>query len=241
MVISTGGGTHRHPKYACSNRVNRATCSNDLYIRREELEERLLGNLQTELLQPESINFAITEFGRQLVSSLANISSELVQMRQRKEKLESEIQKFMVAIAEHGHSKAMLEQIAIRENDVAVITNRLLASTSDSIQARVEEVRLFVEEGISNLRNLLNAKAPLAKAELHRHLDEIRLSPAKQGKNWQYVAEGDWDLLGSDSALVSGRQSSDWRLEMVAGACNAPNATALILPYRFELIPEVAA
>jgi hypothetical protein len=160
----------------------------------------------------------IAEFGKQLITSLRSISGELAQMRQRKEKLEGEIQKFMAAIAEHGHSKAMLEQIAIREREVAAITDRLLAATPDSIQARVEEIRLLVEEGVANLRDLLNEKAPMAKAELHRHLDEIRMFPANDGKNWHYVAEGDWDLLGSDSDLVSGRQSSDWRPEMVAGA-----------------------
>ena len=50
-------------------------------------------------------------------------------MRQRKEKLEAEIQNFMDAIAEHGHSKSMLEQIAVREREVSVITDRLLAAS----------------------------------------------------------------------------------------------------------------
>jgi site-specific DNA recombinase len=217
MVVSTGGGTHRHPKYACSNRVNRGTCSNDLYIRRDELEERLLGNLQGELLQPEAINLAIVEFGQQLNLSLKGISSELAQMRQRKEKLEGEIQKFMAAIAEHGHSKFMLEQIATREREVAAITDRLLAVSPDSMQARIEEVRLLVEEGISNLRNMLYDKAPLAKTELHRHLDEVRMSPSSDDKGWHYVAEGDWDLLGNDSSVVTERQFIDWRPVMVAG------------------------
>ena len=81
MVISTGGGTHRHPKYACSNRVNRGTCTNDLYIRRDKLEESLLHNLQTELMQPETLELAMDEFGRQLSSALKNVSGELVQMR----------------------------------------------------------------------------------------------------------------------------------------------------------------
>jgi hypothetical protein len=60
-------------------------------------------------------------------------------------------------------------------------------------------------------------KWALAKAELHRHLDEVRMAPSNEGKDWCYVATGDWDLLGVDSKLDSGRQSSDWRLEMVAG------------------------
>ena len=227
LVISTGGGTHRHPKYACSNRVNRGTCSNDLYIRREELEDRLLGNLQAELLRPEAINLAIAEFGQQLSSSLKSISGELVQMRQRKAKLEAEIQNFMDAIAEHGHSKSMLEEIAIREREVAGITDRLLAASPDSMQAKVEEVRLLVQEGITNLRDLLNQKGPLAKAELHRHLHEVRMLPSRGEKDWHYVAEGDWDLLGADSSMVTERQFSDWRPVMVAGVGFEPTTSGL--------------
>ncbi len=226
-MIATGGGTHRHPKYACSNRVNRGTCTNDLYIHRDELEERLLGNLQAELLQPEAINLAIAEFGHQLSSSLKSISGVLVQMRQRKNKLEAEIQNFMDAIAAHGHSKSMLEQISIREREVSAITDRLLAATPNSMHARVEEVRRLMEEGILNLRNLLNENAPLAKAELHRHLDEIRMSPTNEGEGWHYVAEGDWDLLGTDSNLASRRQCLDWRLRMVAGVGFEPTASGL--------------
>ena len=209
---------YRYPKYACTNYVNRGVCSNNLYIRRDELEERLLGNLQAELLQPEAIDLAIAEFSRQLVSSLGNISSELVQMRQRKQKLESEIQKFMAAIAEHGHSKSMLEQIAIREKEVESISNRLLETSSDSIQTRVEEVRKFVQEGIADLRTLLSDNTSLAKRELHRHLPEVRMFPENEDKNWHYVAEGNWDLLGTDPRVASRRQFLDWRLEMVAGA-----------------------
>ena len=227
MVISTGGGTHRHPKYACSNRVNRGTCTNDLYIRRDKLEEGLLHNLQTELIQPEALELAMDEFARQLSSALKNVSGELVQMRQRKDKLEAEIQKFMAAIAEHGHSKAMLEQVSARERELASLTDRLLAASPDSIHARVEDTRRFVEEGISNLRELLNENAPLAKVELHRHLDSIVMTPSNHGKEWHYVAEGDWDLLGVDSSLASKRQPFNWRLEMVAGVGFEPTTSGL--------------
>jgi len=68
----------------CSGYFNRGICSNNLYIRHDELEERLLGKLRTELLQPEAIEFAVESFGRQLRSSLANVSNELTEMRSRK-------------------------------------------------------------------------------------------------------------------------------------------------------------
>jgi hypothetical protein len=81
------------------------------------LEERLLGKLKTELLQPEVVDMAIESFGRQLRSSLANVSNELTEMRARKEKLEPEIRNFTHAIAENGHSKYILEDRSSGEGD----------------------------------------------------------------------------------------------------------------------------
>ena len=46
LVIGTGGSSHRHPKYVCANYYNRGTCKNNLYIRHDELEKRLLKGLQ---------------------------------------------------------------------------------------------------------------------------------------------------------------------------------------------------
>jgi hypothetical protein len=78
---------------------------------------------------------------------------------------------------------------SIREREVSAIIERLLSATGGSIQARVEEVKALVEDGISNLGELRNENAPLAKTVLHRHLDDIRMSPANDGESWHYVAE----------------------------------------------------
>jgi len=71
LIIATGGGTHRHKKYACSRRFNRGGCENDLYIRRDDLEELLLGKLQSEILKPEVVDYAVMEFQKQLEATLA--------------------------------------------------------------------------------------------------------------------------------------------------------------------------
>src|SRR6516164_3381504 len=77
VIIATGGGTHRHKKYACSRRFNRGGCENDLYIRRDDLEELLLGKLQGELLRPVVIDYAVEEFQRQLEVALTSLSGDL--------------------------------------------------------------------------------------------------------------------------------------------------------------------
>jgi site-specific DNA recombinase len=210
LVIGTGGGTHVHKKYVCANYFNRGTCENDLYIRRDVLEERLLGRLQSELLQPEVIDYAVSEFGRQLRTALATLSDDLAAMRRRKGLLEKEIQRFAAAIAHGGPLDSLVQEIATREVELKGITNRLLSASATSIDGRLREIRQFVEKGISDLRGLLNRDAALAKSELHSHLSEIRMTPGEKREEWHYVAEGTWNLIGTGpNAPVLGLAHSD--------------------------------
>ena len=215
LIIASGGG--KKPKYVCSGYFNRGTCSNKLYIRQDELEERLLSKFRAELLQPEEIEFAIEIFGRQLRSSLASVSSKLGEMRSRKEKLEREIRNFTQAIAENGHSKYIIEEIAVREKEISGITDRLLSSTPDSIEAQIGEVRRLVEEGIQNLQSLSKLESSAAKEELHSHLSAVRMYPSVDGEGWYYLAEGAWDLLGADPLAPDTRVYEEGRIRMVAG------------------------
>ena len=215
LIIASGGG--KRPKYVCSGYFNRGICSNNLYIRQDELEERLLGRLRSELLEADSIDRAIKQFGRQLESSLAGVSSEITEMRSRKEKLEREIRNFTAAIGESGHSKYILEEIAIREKEISAITDRLLSAAPDSIQTKVEEMARFVGEGIDRLCEAFNGNSPKAKQELHSHLSAIRMFPTEDGEGWYYIAEGTWDLLGTDPRAPIFGVPADGRIRMVAG------------------------
>jgi site-specific DNA recombinase len=197
LIVATGGGTHRHPKYVCRNYFNRGTCKNDLYIRRDALEERLLHRLQSQLLKPEVIDYAVSEFGRQLRAVVSAISDDMTGLRKRKEQLEREIKRFSDAIACGGPLDSLVHQISIREGELKATTNKLLSASQASIEGRIRELRRFVENGISDLRNLLNRDPALAKAELQTHLSEIRMIPTRESKEWHYVAVGNWNLLGS--------------------------------------------
>jgi site-specific DNA recombinase len=215
LIIASGGG--KKPKYVCSGYFNRGICMNNLYVRRDELEERLLSRLRSELLEPDSVNHTIEQFGRQLRSSLAGVSDELTQMRERKEKLEREIRNYTAAIGESGHSKYIIEEIAVREKEISAITDRLLSAAPDSIQTRIEEMATFVGEGIERLCEALNENSPLAKQELHSHLSAIRMFPTEGGEGWYYIAEGTWDLLGTDPLAPIFGVPADGRIRMVAG------------------------
>ncbi len=197
LIIATGGGTHRHKKYACSRRFNRGGCENDLYIRRDDLEDLLLGKLQAEILQPEVVDYATMEFQRQLEASLSNLSDDLVEMRQRKVRLEAEVRRLVAAISECGHSKSLLDEIARKEAELEGIIDRLLSATPQSIESRVGEIRSFVANGLDNLRDLLRGDTALARTELLKHSSEITMTPHRAPAQRFYVAQGNWDLMGN--------------------------------------------
>jgi hypothetical protein len=187
------------------------------------------------------MEYAIEQFRKQLGDALGSIADDLAEMRQRKGQLEVQVRRLVAAVAESGHSRAMLEELARKEGELQAIADQLLSASPDSIESRIEEIRRFVTNRLNNLRDVLSKDAVLARTKILKHTNEITMTPQAGAGKPYYVAEGNWDLLGSDSGLDRGRQLSDWRPRMVAGVCNAPNTPSLVLPFRFELIREVAA
>ncbi len=216
LIVSSGG--KKNPKYVCTGYLNRGICSNNLRIGAHEVESQLLSKLQQDLWQPDRINLAVEELGRQLRSSLGSLSGELAHMRVRKEKLEREIRNLTEAIAENGPSKHVLQGIAEREKEISSLTDRLLASAPDSIETQIEDLKRLVEEGIENLGDLLRKNAPLGKQELHSHLLGVQMYPTEDGEGWCYFAEGTWDLMGNAPVgPMLGQPEDVRRFEMVAG------------------------
>jgi hypothetical protein len=65
LAVVTGRGPGRISKYCCPQNLYRGVCSNTVKERRDQLEIRLLAQLQDEVLRPEVIAFTIEEFRRQ--------------------------------------------------------------------------------------------------------------------------------------------------------------------------------
>jgi DNA-binding response OmpR family regulator len=64
---------------------------------------------------------------------------------------------------------------------------------------------------------LFSEESPAAKEELHKHLSAVRMFPSEDGEGWYYIAEGTWDLLGTDPLAPDVRVREEGRIRMVAG------------------------
>ena len=218
LAIVTGRTKGHHPRYGCPQNFYRGTCANGLKERQDRLEDRLLGGLQAEVLQPEVIEYAIQEFGRQLKAALGSVLGTVARMRERKATIEGELRRLTAAVAESGHSTFLLQAITDGEREVREITAWLLSGGPGSVEAELGEIRRFVTERLADIRGLLYTDVALARTELGKHLSKVRMIPQQVGAVGCYVAEGQWNLLGGYPKTDRARHLLDERARLVAGA-----------------------
>jgi hypothetical protein len=144
--------------------------------------------------------FALEEFKRQLRARLEDTRSHLATMRNKREKLKTEIANLARAIAEGHRSAALLEELGKRERELDSISEELLAADGRGLDARFREIEEFVQKRLQDIRGLLFADVPRTKVELSKHCTAITLTP--EGSNFRIA--GDWNLLGGRSHGAGG-------------------------------------
>ncbi|WP_390891628.1 recombinase family protein [Edaphobacter flagellatus] len=216
LIIVTGYTSYGHyPRYGCSQHFNRGTCPNSVTVRKDWIEEQLLDELQSKVLEPDAIGYVMDEFGNHVRSAFATLTNQLAQMRERKQKLEGELRRLAATAAETGPSAFLVEAIQEREHQLRDIADQLLAQGDNSVEAHLADIRNFITESMGNLRALLAGEPGPARKELLKHVSEIRMMPQAGNGKSHYVAEGSWHLLGNerdDSEVIP------TQIRVVAGA-----------------------
>jgi hypothetical protein len=91
-------------------------------------------------------------------------------------------------------------ELGKRERELEGISEQLLAADGTGFDARLQEIERFVQQRLHDVRALLLADVPRAKAELSKHCSAITLTP--EGST--YRISGDWNLLGGRSDGAGG-------------------------------------
>jgi len=125
LVVVTGRGKGGHRRYGCPQNFYRDACTNGVKERVDWIEERLLFELHRAVLRPESVDYALEEFQRQLNVRLTELSGQLSKMRGRREELQLELRNLVDTAARCGHSATLVDAIHDRERELNEITQRL--------------------------------------------------------------------------------------------------------------------
>ncbi len=227
LVITSGRSRRGYRRYGCSQHFYRGTCANGLQIRKDWLEEKLLARLQHAVLQPESVSYAVAEFCRELKEADGNLSREAEHAIEQKQKVQAELSRLVSAVADGGHSTFLIEAINQREQELRNIDERLNAWGPGLQHVQPSDVTDFVKDRLATLCDLLNSDVTQARAELPRHVGEIRLKPRQTATSNEYVAEGEWNLLGTYPETDRARHLLGVRARLVAGVGFEPTTSGL--------------
>jgi hypothetical protein len=145
----------------------------------------------------------------------------------KQRKVQAELTRLVSAVADSGHSTSLIEAIDQREQELRNIHEQLDACGVGRPPVQPEDVTDFVRNRLATLRDLLNSDVTQARAELLKHVSEIRLTPQHSETGSEYTAEGEWNLLGTYPEMDRARHLLGVRARLVAGVGFEPTTSGL--------------
>lgn len=164
----SGGQRGRNEAYRCGRSKRRAGCSAGR-IGRRSLENAVITTLTEYLFQPDSLAALYEIDQRSIAHRAAHIREKLANIAAEKKKLNTQIANLTRAIADHGHSPALLERLTELEKTRATLTaqaddlNRITQPAAD-----VELTPLQINITSEHLLRILNSGDPQQIALLMR-------------------------------------------------------------------------
>jgi hypothetical protein len=131
--------------------------------------------------------------------------------------LEVELNRLIDAIASGAESAFLMNAIQQKEQELKVLDERLRTVRELLPPVHPTEIVGFVTDKLTALSSLLNSDVTQARAELLRHVTEIRLIPQETTNGGDYVAVGNWDLLGSCQEMDRARHLPVYALGWLRG------------------------
>jgi len=155
-------------------------------------------------------------------------SSELLrELGEERHRIEGELKRLVETIATGTASPSIMSAIAEREARVRAITDKLVEPGPDTLQGKLEELRTFAVDRLTQLRGLLTDPAAIheARALLAEQMGKVTLERVQEGGKIIFKANGEIDFFGEDAfTRVGGAGGPAWterlpvRFEWLAAA-----------------------
>jgi site-specific DNA recombinase len=203
ITLVGGRAKTSRSEYGCSLHAQRgnSVCANDLLIRRDHLEERLISGLNDQVLHAEVVDYVVAALQEELHRRHESLNAELKVAREERQRLEGELRCLVETIAAGSGSPAIMAGIHEREKKLRAITNKLIEPGPGSLQEGLDELRVFAITKLSKLRTLLSSPGAIheARALLAEQVGKLTLERVGRGERATYRAKGQIDFFGEDA------------------------------------------
>ena len=202
IVIVSGQGKRGYVKYGCPSHRYRGVCANKLTIRQDRLEEQLLDALETRILTPEHLERAISQFvaAAEERQRADTASGERVTLEKRRAVVQGQIQRLTDAIADAGHSEAILARLRNAEDDLRSIEERLAGAGPTVVSTA--ELRDFALRRMTDVASLVRQDIPHARAALQKHVPRLVLTPTHHAGKDVFDVSGGVELSNGGEGVM---------------------------------------
>jgi site-specific DNA recombinase len=202
ITLVAGRAKTSRSEYGCSLHAQRgkSVCKNDLLIRRDHLEEQIIGGLKEKGLREEAIDYVVAALLEELQQRHETINAELQSMRDERRRIEGEPQRLVESIAVGNGSPAIMVAINDREARLRAITDKLIEPGPESFQQKLDELRAFAVTRLARLRALLSAPSAVheARALLAERIGKLTLERTVEPGQGVYRAKGQIDFFDDE-------------------------------------------
>ena len=207
--------------YGCSNARNRGTCNNLLTIRREVLEESVLGGLRTHLMHPDLVKEFIAEYHREINRLAAMEDDGRARKKRELVKVEADISQIIEAVKAGMRTDAMAEELHRLEDRKVELRQALEAKTSPPVRLHPNLAEVYSKK-VEDLRGALSRPDTRAEAAniLRGLIDEIHLAPVDGTLQIRLVGDLAGILGFSATKNPGSKEEAGAGLTLVAGARN---------------------
>jgi site-specific DNA recombinase len=205
LIITSGNGKRAYVRYGCPSHRYRGVCENDLTIRQDRLEAQLIGAIERRVLNSNLLEYTLQQFRSGLEKKLAEMqrhTTGLDDLRRERQSLRAKADRVTDAIAEVGHSPALLAKLGEVDAQIAAVDRRIDEQRPINLTVTVAEMREFVFKNVLQLRSLLHEDATKSKAVLARYIGQLKLTPKQSENGPVYEVDGAVDLLNSENDVV---------------------------------------
>jgi site-specific DNA recombinase len=226
---SCGGGFSKisAEHYGCSNARNRGICLNRLTIRRDVLEESVLGGLKAKLMHPDLVKEFVAEYHREINRLAAARDIDRQGFAKELGVVEREIREIIGAIKSGIRSATMASELEGLENRKEELQRKLAAKPEPPIRLHPNLAEVYRRQ-VENLREALSREDAReeAVAILRGLIDQIRLEPV-DGRLGIYLVGNLAAILGLCTKKHPGSMGAGVQTTLVAGVGFEPTTFRL--------------
>ncbi len=146
-ILSARGRDRRVGYYGCPGHLHRGICSNNVYVRRDILEQRLLQGIQAELQEDAALSYVLRHVRRTLEAEDRNCDVE--RDCKRRDDLRQELSRLADAIAQAGGSDFLLAALKEKEVQLQAVCARIASAEGADIRLMLNGSRIASPRNLS--------------------------------------------------------------------------------------------